>query len=70
MKSTHSSLYLMTSLTPPKPSIAVVFTQADYAHVGQTAGSGAGATANTAIPEPATLPLMFASASLGAELQA
>jgi hypothetical protein len=44
------------------------YTQNDYnvwrAHFGQPAGSGAGAIANVAIPEPATLVLlMFAAAS-------
>ena len=34
------------------------------AHFGQTAGSGAGAIVNAAVPEPATLvPLMFTVAS-------
>jgi fibronectin-binding autotransporter adhesin len=47
--------------------LGTTYTQADYdvwrAHFGQTAGSGAGATANAAVPEPVTLVLLaFAAA--------
>jgi hypothetical protein len=47
--------------------LGTTFMQADYdlwrAHFGQTAGSGAGTAANSAVPEPATrVLLMFAVA--------
>jgi hypothetical protein len=50
-----------------RKGLGITYTQADYdvwrAHFGQTAGSGAGASANAAVPEPATLVLlMFAAA--------
>lgn len=50
-----------------RKGLGTVYTQADYgiwrAHFGQTAGSGTGDIANTAVPEPTTLMLlMFATA--------
>jgi hypothetical protein len=45
-----------------RKGLGTTYTQADYdiwrAHFGQTAGSGAGTVANTAVPEPATLLLL------------
>jgi hypothetical protein len=44
-----------------------IYTQDDYsiwrAHFGQTAGSGSGASANAAVPEPATLALIILAAA-------
>jgi hypothetical protein len=50
-----------------RQGLGTTYTQADYdvwrTHFGQTAGSGAGASVNSAVPEPATLVLlMFAAA--------
>ena len=50
-----------------RKGLGTIYTQNDYnvwrAHFGQTAGSGAGATANGAVPEPATLVLLTFAAS-------
>lgn len=49
-----------------RKGLGTTFTQTDYdvwrAHFGQTAGSGSGASANAAVPEPATLILMILAA--------
>jgi autotransporter-associated beta strand protein len=54
------------SITNRDPNNGGIVGQSDYnswrAHFGQTAGSGAGTSANTAVPEPATLLLIFAAA--------
>ena len=46
-----------------RKGLGTIYTQADYdvwrAHFGQTAGSGAGALANAAVPEPTTLLLLM-----------
>jgi hypothetical protein len=52
-----------------RKGLGTLFTQSDYsvwrAHFGQTGGSGTGALANIAVPEPATvLMLIFAAAGL------
>jgi hypothetical protein len=45
-----------------RKGLGTIYTQSDYdvwrAHFGQTAGSGAGATVNSAVPEPTTLILL------------
>ena len=50
-----------------RKGLGTSYTQYAYniwrSHFGQTAGSGAGVSANAAVPEPATLvPMMFATA--------
>src|SRR5262249_17295199 len=46
-----------------RKGLGATFTQSDYAvwrsHFGQTAGVGAGASLNTAVPEPATLVMLI-----------
>ncbi len=46
-----------------RKGLGMTYTQNDYnvwrAHFGQTAGSGAGAGTNAAVPEPATLSLLI-----------
>ena len=48
--------------------LGTTYTEADYdvwrAHFGQTAGGGSGATANAAVPEPTTLPLLILAAAV------
>jgi hypothetical protein len=55
-----------------RKGLGTTYTQSDYdvwrAHFGQTAGSGAGAIANAAVPEPTTL-VMLILAALGASTQ-
>jgi T5SS/PEP-CTERM-associated repeat protein len=50
-----------------RKGLGTTFTQSDYdvwrAHFGQTAGSGAGAIANSAVPEPATCVLLVIAAA-------
>jgi hypothetical protein len=55
-----------------RKGLGTTFTQADYdlwrAHFGETSGVGSGASAaslNTAVPEPSSLGLYFASSILG-----
>jgi hypothetical protein len=49
-----------------RKAVGTIYTQADYnvwrAHFGQSAGNGSGASANAAVPEPATLTLMVLAA--------
>jgi hypothetical protein len=46
-----------------RKGLGTIYTQSDYndwrAHFGQSAGSGAGASVNTAVPEPTTLVLLL-----------
>ena len=46
-----------------RKGLGTIYTQSDYgiwrSHFGQTAGNGSGATANAAVPEPATLVLLM-----------
>jgi hypothetical protein len=50
-----------------RKGLGTMYTQSDYevwrAHFGQAAGSGAGAIANTAVPEPTTLGLLMLAAT-------
>jgi hypothetical protein len=50
-----------------RKGLGTTYTQNDYniwrAHFGQTAGSGSGALANAAVPEPATLEMLVVAAA-------
>ena len=50
-----------------RKGLGTTYTQADYdvwrAHFGQTAGSGSGASAIAAVPEPTTLVLLMFTAA-------
>ncbi|HEY2251608.1 MAG TPA: PEP-CTERM sorting domain-containing protein, partial [Planctomycetaceae bacterium] len=52
-----------------RKGLETIYTQADYdvwrVHFGQTAGSGAGAMTNAAVPEPTTLVLLLFAATAG-----
>jgi hypothetical protein len=55
--------HLGQSVTLPNDTTPGTVTQADYdvwrSHFGQTAGSGSGAVANAAIPEPTTMVMLI-----------